>query len=131
MKKIIMLLMAAAFTAGFTACTEETAEVRWIANTSSDLSAANTYITDIAWTSGGSENQTWSDQLTGATTQETDRKTVTELAGEADCVDFNGDAFTVNIDDSSSENVVSVSGNAATLKGGENVDLVIESVAAK
>lgn len=128
MKKIIMVLMASIIAVGFTACGGETAEVKWITNASTTYDTAVNHITDIAWTSGGLENQTWSDQLPVGTPDETDRKTVTALAGEADCVDDGGSTYLVNIDGSTSENVESVSGNIATLKADSNVDLVIDSL---
>lgn len=132
MKKIFLAIIAASVALAFVACNEGTT-VKWI--TKSDYTAdplVNDYITDINWKVGGGGviDQTWSGEQLSGPDQETSTLGVSELVGGGDGVDSGGEAFILTID-SSSKNIVSTSGNSATLKENEAVELVISSSYAK
>lgn len=132
MKKIFLATISAAIAFAFTACSQEETKVKWTANSTSAVSGSNTGdITDIAWSSGGAEDQKWSNEtLDGNLVKETSSKAVEALAGQGDCVDSNGDPYTISIS-SASENILETSGSGTTLKENSDVNLIIDSVSAK
>ena len=130
MKRIIIALIAGAVALTFAACNTPTSDVKWKTLNASSIGTADNYITDIAWKSGGSVDQTWGEQLDGSSVTETSYKSVTEFTGEGDCVDSDGTPFSITIDNSST-NIVSTSGGSAVIKEDASVELVIQTVSVK
>ena len=127
MKKIIMALIAGVIAVGFTAC-EPTTNVKWTNQNEID----GDYIKEIYWSKDGVEpDTTWSNLSLNDPGEDTDSKSVSELAGQGDCMLEAGGSATIELDPDACDGIKSASINSATLEEGADVNLVIAAAKKK